>query len=54
MFFSRRRTNKCQNLGFPKGEDFWLKSGLEGKKSVLLITGSTPLFSKKLPIQMPI
>jgi len=28
----------CQNLGFPKGEDFWLKSALEGKKSVLLIT----------------
>jgi hypothetical protein len=41
MFFSRRRTNKCQNLGFPKGEDFWWKSALEGKKSVLLITGST-------------
>jgi hypothetical protein len=29
----------CQNLGFPKGEDFWLNSALEGKKSVLLITG---------------
>ena len=40
MFFSRRRTNKCQNLRFPKGEDFWWKSALEGKKGVLLIIGT--------------
>jgi hypothetical protein len=38
MFFSRRPTNKCQNLSFPKNEDFLWKSALEGKKSTLLIT----------------
>jgi len=50
----RRVRISCHFLHFDQTEDIWLKSALEGKMRGLLITGSTSLFSKKLPIQMPI